>query len=239
MRQWLNERGNYARTPGEVFTEIYAGQLWGTDEEGVFFSGPGSTPEAAAPYAAFVRGFMAEHGLGRVVDLGCGDFRVGRLIAPACARYIGVDVVRPLIEENTRRHGSATVTFQCLDITADTLPNGELCLIREVFQHLSNADVLAVLRRVRKYPFVLVTDVQPKDHAGYRVNRDKARGAGSRLLYRSLLRLDQPPFNVTGVRAVFATGLPRSADDPVLGTNFYFRTFLIRHDTVMPQPERA
>ena len=50
------------------------------------------------------------------VDLGCGDFRVGRQLLPLCSGYIGVDIVKPLICRNQEKYGNATTRFMHLDI---------------------------------------------------------------------------------------------------------------------------
>ena len=69
-----------------------------------------------------------------MIDLGCGDFRVGRrlmALAPSID-YVGVDVVPELIADNTRRYAGPRVSFRQADITADALPSGDICLIRNL-----------------------------------------------------------------------------------------------------------
>jgi len=200
--------------------------MWGGDP-GTFFSGPGSNEEAARPYAEFVKRFIAEQDVKSVVDLGCGDFRVGRLIATSGVSYTGVDVVAPLIAENTRLYAAPTVRFQCADITADELPDGDLCLIREVFQHLSNTQVSATLAGLGKYKHVLVTEVHPEDLTHYQINRDKSHGATSRIAHFSVLLLDQPPFNIKNMQLVFEIEPPYFASYAVYGQTFKLKTFLI------------
>lgn len=217
---------NRRLSPQDVFTNVYTKGMWGGDP-GTFFSGPGSNEEAAKPYADFVIRFMTEHNVKSVVDLGCGDFRVGRLISASGVSYTGVDVVAPLIAENTRRNSSSTVRFQRADITSDALPEGDLCLIREVLQHLSNAQVSAVLARLPKYKHALITEVHPDDFQHYQINRDKPHGATSRLAHFSVLCLDQPPFNLADAPLVFAIDLPYSPLYAVYGRSFKLKTFLI------------
>ena len=118
--------------------------------------------------------------------------------------------------------------FQCIDIVTDTLPDGELCLIREVFQHISNAQISAVLAKLTKYKYVLFTDMQPEDTGGYKINRDKVQGASSRLVHRSCLRLDRSPFSVRNIRLVFETTPPHFASYAPFGSSFKLRTFLMQ-----------
>ncbi len=229
VRRWSLDRRDRRASIRDVFTEIYQTGSWGADEDADYYSGPGSESLAATPYTKFVCDFMAEHGIGDVIDLGCGDFRVGGLIAPSCTRYTGIDVVAPLIEENMRRHGSEKIRFLAKDITVDPLPDAELCLIREVLQHLSNAEIQAILSQVRKYPYVLVTDTQPENPRGYRINRDKAHGAITRMEYNSILRLDRLPFNVPDIKPVLEVEIPLVAGASIYGRNYRLQTFLIRN----------
>lgn len=220
VRNWQNRH----LTAQEVFTRVYAEKIWGQGDE-AFYSGPGSNPEAAKPYADFVTGFITQNNIQRVVDLGCGDFRVGQMIAASGVNYVGTDVVQPLINENNKRFGNDHVRFECLDIASDDLPDGELCLIREVFQHISNAQISAVLPKLKKYGHVLFTDVQPETAGGFRINKDKVHGDTSRLVHHAFLRLDAPPFNVKDVKMVFETTPPYHESYAPFGSSFKLRTF--------------
>jgi SAM-dependent methyltransferase len=84
-----------------------------------------------------------------VVDLGCGDFRVAQLFVNDSIDYTGIDIVAPLIAHNEARFASHNVRFLCLDIISGELPDGDLCLLREVLQHLSNREITLVLQQVR------------------------------------------------------------------------------------------
>jgi SAM-dependent methyltransferase len=209
----------------DVFTKVYAEGMWG-GTPGVFFSGPGSNEEAARPYAEFVTQFMKDRNVNSVVDLGCGDFRVASLIAASGVSYTGVDVVELLIADNMRRYGSPSVRFQCTDITAGPLPDGDLCLVREVFQHLSNAQVSATLAKLSKYKYALITEVHPDDFQHYQINRDKPHGASSRLAHFSVLCLDKPPFNLTDAQLVLETSPPYFSAYAIYGQSFKLKTFL-------------
>ncbi|MDE3114819.1 MAG: methyltransferase domain-containing protein [Pseudomonadota bacterium] len=154
-----------------------------------------------------------------MVDLGCGDFRVGRLIAPHVERYAGVDVVPELIDHNAKQCAMPNVAFHCLDITRDALPPGELCLVREVFQHLSNAQIRSALTGMRQYRYCIVTEAQSANLAGFRPNRDRPAGTSARSFFGSGIRLDLPPFNMDGVEVLFEIPWPEEK-------NIVLRSFL-------------
>ncbi|MCP4239962.1 MAG: class I SAM-dependent methyltransferase [bacterium] len=208
LRTWRwNQRRRYrGSSPREVFSDIYERGLWGESLDD-FSSGGGTINEKYVdPYVRLVAGVVDDLGLTRtrVVDLGCGDFMVGqRLLASVGDRieYRGLDVVPRLIDRNRERFGAAAVQFECLDAIAEPLPEGDLCLIRQVFQHLSNEQVASVLAKLSQYPLVLVTEHQPTDLAAARPNLDKLHGFDTRLGRGSGVFLKPPSFSVNAIQA--------------------------------------
>jgi SAM-dependent methyltransferase len=181
-------------TTAEVFAEIYAKKEWNEDirDEG-FDSGLGSGSAFASRYCDLINDFIETHKIQSVVDLGCGDFRVGRQIARPGILYTGVDLVSDLIEYNQKTFGADHIRFQSGDLTSGPLPDGELCLIRQVLQHLSNQEILTAIERCEKYPYVIVTEHIPKG-GKIKPNVDKPHGPDIRLYWNSGVFLEQPPF---------------------------------------------
>jgi hypothetical protein len=171
----------------EVFAKIYATNAWG-GSAGEFYSGLGSDDQITSKYIEFVSRFIVENRISSTLDLGCGDFRVGsRVPGPV----IGVDVVPSLIERN--RQSYPKTEFYVLDMIQDELPIADLCLVRQVFQHLSNAQILRVLPRLSHYHYVLVTEHQFLQTS--RPNLDKLPGPDIRK--DSGVFLELPPFSQT------------------------------------------
>lgn len=186
----------YKRLPVEqVFSTIYQSSAWGTRKDRPFCSGEGSIlEEAVGPYCQMVRAFIKENNIQRLVDLGCGDFGVGsRLIGPDVS-YTGVDVVPALISYNQEHFARPGIEFRRLNMIEDDLPPGDLCLVRQVLQHLSNKQILKTLKSLRRYKYVIATEhVYSGD--GIRRNLDKPHGPGIRLPKRSGVFLEAAPFN--------------------------------------------
>jgi hypothetical protein len=212
----------------EVFTRIYTDARWG-GPRGSFCSGAGSHEESIVqPYVAAVSAELRRLGAGSmtVVDLGCGDFSIGRQLAGECGRYIGVDIVKPLIEYNRVIFGSDRIEFRHLDIVADELPAGDICFVRQVFQHLSNAQILAVLPKLANYRRCFITEHHPSPGRVRRFNLDKTHGADVRVYRGSGVFLERPPFNVPKERyrlALEVRGQLPNADPGVI------RTYLLEH----------
>ena len=105
-----------------VMEQIYEAKLWG-DNGGDFYSGEGShLPELVKPYVAGVQSFLKSFKSPlTVLDMGCGDFNVGKELVDCTKEYIAVDIVRDLIEFNQNKFQHPNLKFYCLDIVNDNL----------------------------------------------------------------------------------------------------------------------
>jgi glycosyltransferase involved in cell wall biosynthesis/SAM-dependent methyltransferase len=200
--RWLvskSRQKSCAQPVAEVFCDVYRNRQrtsTDTDTEQDLSSGPGSAIAYAQPYCDWVSSFVRDNKITRVVDLGCGDFRIGRtLTASGDFDYLGVDIVPELIANYRARFGDSKVRFECLNIIDDDLPPGELCLIRQVFQHLSNQEILFVLEKCSAYSYVLITE-HVYIGEGSRPNVDKPHGPDTRVYDRSGVFLDKAPFDL-------------------------------------------
>jgi len=177
----------------ETFQNIYRAKGWG-DNGMAFCSGSGSRGQISQQYCAFIVKFIREHQIQSMVDLGCGDFAIGKQIVEASSvRYTGIDVVPELIEHHKNTVHDTRVSFRCADITNDPLPAADLCLVRQVLQHLSNDEVKKVLANLRNFPRVLISEHVPSRPKSF--NRDKPHGPDVRFYHRSGLYVERPPFS--------------------------------------------
>lgn len=183
-----------ARPPTEIFSEIYRNNLWG-GQPGELYSGDGSSEEVSASFVQTVRDYIEAHAIGSVVDLGCGDFRVGSQLLRPGLTYTGVDVVPALVESHQRTFAHAGVEFKVVDIVDDELPDGDLYLLRQVLQHLSNAQIGRVLAKLRDKPHVIIAEHHPAPRRLKQPNRDKPAGRGIRVPLRSGVYPDRAPFS--------------------------------------------
>ncbi len=74
-----------------------------------------------------------------------------------------------------------------------------MCLIRQVLQHLSNAEISRVLENANKYKYLIVTEHYPNPAAKLKPNLDIPHGPTVRLQYDSAVVLDKPPFNLKNI----------------------------------------
>jgi SAM-dependent methyltransferase len=215
-----------ARPPKSIFGDIYAKNEWG-GATGTLYSGSGSRGQPAQDYVLLVTNFIVQHNVKSVLDLGCGDFFIGRQIADVCEHYIGVDVVPSMIEQHRDRHGSSKIDFQCLDITRAPLPLADLCLIRQVLQHLSNKQIASVVQHLSQFTYVIVTEHFPHSGEFEAANRDKAAGSSTRVPFGSAVVLDQPPFAMKCTELMNVPAPKREDGIEDCYTRGSMRTFLV------------
>lgn len=107
-------------------------------------SGAGSAGDLARFKAEVLNEFVARHGLGSVVEFGCGD---GRQLALATyPRYLGLDVSPTVLRRTMDRFaGDPTKSFLCYDATCFSDPAGfvraDAALSLDVIYHLVEDDV--------------------------------------------------------------------------------------------------
>jgi SAM-dependent methyltransferase len=141
----------------KIFAYIYRENIWG-GEKGQWYSGPGSQQAVSQRYIELINDFIKKRDIKKVVDLGCGDFKVGNLIDKSSVYYIGADIVPDLIASNIKLYSSPRVSFVCLNAVRDELPDGDLCLVRQVLQHLSNEHISKILQKCKRYRHVIVSE---------------------------------------------------------------------------------
>lgn len=227
-RWWLDVRRQRLYGPGDnpcrtVFEDTYRNGRWGGDADNPN-SGPGSDGPAAERFAGVVQKLISTNDIRSVVDVGCGDFRVGAQLVSDALDYTGVDVVKSLVDRNTRLFGARNVRFVCADAVEDPLPDADLCIVRQVLQHLSNAKIASVLTNLRRYRFIIIAEVQPDPRRLGEANADKPTGPDTRLAFDSGVYLERPPFALDGVTVIDRAPLRR----PYISSEEELVTYLIQ-----------
>lgn len=177
----------------KLFSRIYHENLWG-GEKGEFYSGPGSDDHVGHAYAAAISRYIKQHQIKSVVDIGCGDFRIASKFIGPDINYTGIDVVPDLIAANQAAYGNNHVKFACIDATKEALPDAELCLIRQVLQHLSNHHIEQILAKCKKYPHLVISEHILLGE-GVVPNVDMDADWNIRIEKNSCIMLNKPPFN--------------------------------------------
>jgi SAM-dependent methyltransferase len=214
VRFWRYRRRFGGLSRRETFTTIYEERLFGDLPGEGFYSGNGSTGYFADVYCTLVQDLVREKGIRSLVDLGCGDFRIGARLAPMVEKYTGIDIVPDLIGHHQANYASEVASFVCLDIVDDPLPVGDLCLLRQVLQHLNNAEIATVLKKLTAYKWVLITENVSAGEIRF-PNVNHVHGPETRLVEGSGVFVTEPPFSMPAVRT---WGMPYDATSVLLTT---------------------
>ncbi|MDY8137292.1 class I SAM-dependent methyltransferase [Aquimarina sp. 2201CG5-10] len=179
----------------DAMEQVYKMKLWG-DNESDYYSGTGSHhPDIVNPYINVITSFLTSFKNPLLVcDLGCGDFNVGKELVKYSKKYIAVDIVTDLIERNKKKFKEENLEFHCLDIAVDDIPSGDCVLLRQVLQHLSNAEVQSILNKLTDFKYVILTEHIPDEE--FIPNKDIISGQGIRLKKQSGLNVLASPFNL-------------------------------------------
>jgi hypothetical protein len=187
----------------DAFNEVYRQGMW---RQGHSPSGKGSEGVLADRYIALVEEYADRHQLRTVVDGGCGDFSVGSRLAPLFGRYTALDVSSRIIDINRKRYADLVgghVSFEVGDMTATTFPAADLVLVRQVLQHLTNAQIEKILANLAasRWRRVLISESVHDPENNQTPNLDlPTHTVRTRTSLGSGVFLDKPPFNLPAKR---------------------------------------
>ena len=178
----------------DAMVQVYEKNLWGGNTS-EFYSGDGShNIDIVKPYIEVITSFLNSFKKGLTVcDLGCGDFNVGKQLVKYTKKYVGVDIVPNLIAYNKEKFKKENLEFRCLDIAEEELPIADCVMIRQVLQHLSNAEVKRIVAKLSAFKYIILTEHLPE--GDFEPNKDIISGQGTRLKKKSGLNLLVSPFN--------------------------------------------
>lgn len=136
-----------------IFDDIYLHDRWNGG------SGPGSFEENTRSYRSVLQKLFDRGDINTILDVGCGDWQIMRHMSlPNSKRYAGYDVSELVISSNIAAYASECVEFNLYDGEFDSLPTADLCVIKDVLQHLSQERVESFIANMRKYKYVIITN---------------------------------------------------------------------------------
>ena len=166
--------------PEDRFTKIYMSNHWNSLESR---SGEGSTFENTQNIRAGLSLIFEQYEIGSMLDAPCGDFNwMQSVTQDASIKYIGGDIVRPLIEKNQAKYDDKDRSFVHLDLTKSSLPNVDLLFCRDCLFHLSYQDIARVLENFlsSSIPYLMTTSSAAPN--GPRINNSNIVTGDMRLI---------------------------------------------------------
>jgi len=149
----------------QVFTNIYENSHWGNNNNNEYNggSGPGSDINFNKDtYVPFLKKFITDNNIKTIIDLGCGDFKCGKLIYDDLdIVFTGYDAYKKIIDYNSINHSLPKYSFIHLDFcnNKENVINGDLCILKDVLQHWSLHTIytfLDYLVEFKKFKYILI-----------------------------------------------------------------------------------
>lgn len=212
----------------EIFSQIYANNIWG-GEAGTFYSGEGTADPNASKYISLLVSLLKSKSIHSIVEIGCGDFKIMQKVLEQMpqVQYTGVDVVNGLIEYNQQHFANEHIRFQQLNAITEPLPHADLVIIRQVLQHLNNAEVQAIIDKIKPFKYALITEhVSISDQMI--PNLDKVTGPHIRTRYHSGVFIDQPPFSVPNTEVLLEYRFDEAVKNTMVPA--VIRTYLVENE---------
>jgi hypothetical protein len=126
------------------FQEIYKQKLFGNSTS---LSGPGSSLNATKAIRESISELFDEYGIKTVADIPCGDFQWFSTVDLKNLKYTGLDIVPDLIAALREKYPNHQ--FEVHDATLNELGKYDLILCRDLLVHLTNDQILKVIRRFK------------------------------------------------------------------------------------------
>lgn len=167
----------------KIFTFIYNNNLWFSRESA---SGRGSTLESAQVLIEELPKLLKKYKVEKMLDAACGDFNWMKEVDLG-VDYIGIDIVKEIVDANSKEYANEARTFKNLNFIEDELPKVDLILCRDVFIHIPNKTILRALENFKSSgaKYLLTTTYN-------KINRNFNMFPGG---FRKL-NLENPPFNL-------------------------------------------
>lgn len=149
-----------------IFTNIYKNNIWGNNNNINYSgsSGIGSDIEKNInTYIPFMKKFIIDNNITKIIDLGCGDFRIGPFIYHELENieYIGYDIYEKIIDYNKKLYSLPKYNFIHFDFfnNKNIIQSGDLCILKDVIQHWRLDDIyifLDYLVESKKFKYILI-----------------------------------------------------------------------------------
>ena len=149
-----------------IFTNIYEKKEWGDNKNEHYSgsSGGGSDIEYNTKYIKILQNIINEYKITNIVDLGCGDFRIGRLLYENMnVLYTGYDTYKKVIDYNITQYPEEKYTFKHLDFytNKENIVEGDMCILKDVIQHWTINEIytfMDYLTNSEKFKYILIVN---------------------------------------------------------------------------------
>ena len=165
------------------FTNVYQKNLFKGKESR---SGEGSDMIQTTIIKREIPLLIKELKIKSLIDAPCGDFFWMREVELPVERYIGIEIVKQLVENNQNKFGNKQRIFTELNIIKDVMPMADMILCRDCLVHLSFKQGIQAIKNFKKSgsKYLLITTFVNRLS-----NNDLDKG------FWRTINIERPPFN--------------------------------------------
>lgn len=165
------------------FTNVYQKNLFKGNESR---SGEGSNMIQTAIIRREIPLLIKKLKINFLIDAPCGDYFWMREVELPVERYLGVEIVKELVERNQNKFGNKQILFTELNIIKDVMPMADMILCRDCLVHLSFKQGIQVINNFKRSgsKYLLITTF---------VNRVSNNDLGNG--FWRTINIEKPPFN--------------------------------------------
>lgn len=133
--------------PQQFFTAIYHQNSWVNPNTR---SGCGSDLPETPIIRRQIPELLKKLDAKSVLDAGCGEFYwLKEVNLDFLDFYMGVDIVKEIIDNNTKKYGNEQRSFSVMNIVEEDLPTVDVVLCRDVFQHYGDMDIKRIVANIK------------------------------------------------------------------------------------------
>ena len=164
----------------QLFTNIYETNSWGTVDHPDYSGGSGAGSAIhynKDTFIPFLKKFIINNNIKKIVDLGCGDFRCGHLLYDDLDDYY--DAYKKLTNSLSKNYSLPKYKFIHLDFYGkkEEIISGDMCILKDVLIHWPLDDIYTFLDYLvdsKKFKYIMShcgaqtkdnTNIQTGQHA--------------------------------------------------------------------------
>lgn len=138
-------RGFLSKSLNKKFTQVFEKNLFHGEDS---LSGEGSNHLQTKELAEGLPKLLKKFQIKSILDVPCGDFHWMQNVALDDIHYTGADIVDNMVAQLQMKYSSSKRTFVTFDLAEQIPPNIDAIFSRDLFVHLSTAEIRRALRNI-------------------------------------------------------------------------------------------
>ncbi len=181
----------------KVFTDIFKGKITAYESETI--SGTAASLEYTQDIRRELPAFLKKYNVTSILDVGCGDFNWMKHIISDEITYIGVDVVKQIVDDNNAKYKAKNISFIHADCSCDPLPQVDLVICRDIFPYLPYEYAFRIIENFMKSDskYMLLTTYTSSERVNKNLPKSETGGNYCLNIQKKPFSLMKPLFSIS------------------------------------------